>query len=190
LSDLAFQRHILVQALILLDFLLSLSEKSKKRLSHLNTQKALQYPFTLSEADVSFTICTFHLNELTYAQVEWATKVRVAIADYLQDGPEGKFYYRMVDTVLSRDKNWVRWKMESCPPIAKSPVTGEAYEQASVQARAACTSKRIRATPMGALDLSFLSQSTLPTTSQHVDGSSRYVLAVCATLRYNPPEVM
>lgn len=53
LSDLAFQRHILVQALILLDFLISLSEKSKKRLAHLNTQKSLQYSLTLSEQDVS-----------------------------------------------------------------------------------------------------------------------------------------
>ena len=52
LSDLAFQRHILVQALILLDFLLSLSEKSKKKVAGLNVQKAMQYPFTLSEKDV------------------------------------------------------------------------------------------------------------------------------------------
>lgn len=52
LSDLAFQRHILVQALILLDFLLSLSEKAKKKLSTVTVQKALQYPFTLSDQDV------------------------------------------------------------------------------------------------------------------------------------------
>jgi hypothetical protein len=31
LSDLAFQRHILVQALILLDFLLALTEKAKSK---------------------------------------------------------------------------------------------------------------------------------------------------------------
>jgi THO complex subunit 1 len=53
LSDLAFQRHILVQALILIDFLLSLTERSKKKLYKPNTQKALQYGYTLSETDVS-----------------------------------------------------------------------------------------------------------------------------------------
>jgi THO complex subunit 1 len=45
-----------MQAMILLDFLLSLSEKTKTRLAHLNTQKALQYPFTMTEADVSETM--------------------------------------------------------------------------------------------------------------------------------------
>lgn len=96
---------------------------------------------------------------LTVSQTEWATSVRAAIATYLQDGPEGKFYYRMVDTVLSRDKNWVRWKMESCPPIAKPPVAAKEYETASTEAQKICANKRIRPTPMSALDLSFITQS-------------------------------
>jgi THO complex subunit 1 len=53
LSDLAFQRHILVQALILIDFLLTLTEKAKKKPYYQNAQKAMQYVFTLSEKDVS-----------------------------------------------------------------------------------------------------------------------------------------
>jgi hypothetical protein len=53
LSDLAFQRHILVQALILIDFLLTLTEKSKKKPYYTNAQKAMQYSFTLREEDVS-----------------------------------------------------------------------------------------------------------------------------------------
>jgi len=53
LSDLAFQRHILVQALILLDFLLALTEKSKSKPLYQNAQKAMQYQFTLREEDVS-----------------------------------------------------------------------------------------------------------------------------------------
>ena len=52
LSDLSFQRHILVQALILVDFLLSLTQKSKDRLAQLNTNKALRYAFTLNEENV------------------------------------------------------------------------------------------------------------------------------------------
>ena len=53
LSDLAFQRHILVQALILIDFLLTLTDKSKKRPYYEHAQKAMQYRFTLSEEQVS-----------------------------------------------------------------------------------------------------------------------------------------
>ena len=56
------------------------------------------------------------------AQTEWALGVKTAIANYLQEGPDGKFYYRMVDTVLSRDKNWVRWKMENCQPFTRQKV--------------------------------------------------------------------
>jgi THO complex subunit 1 len=53
LSDLAFQRHILVQALILIDFLLTLTEKGKKKPYYQNAQKAMQYAFTLRDEDVS-----------------------------------------------------------------------------------------------------------------------------------------
>jgi THO complex subunit 1 len=53
LSDLAFQRHILVQALILIDFLLTLTERAKSKAFYQNAQKAMQYNFTLREEDVS-----------------------------------------------------------------------------------------------------------------------------------------
>lgn len=53
LSDLAFQRHILVQALILIDFLLTLTDKAKMKPYYQNAQKAMQYPFTLREEEVS-----------------------------------------------------------------------------------------------------------------------------------------
>jgi THO complex subunit 1 len=53
LSDLAFQRHILVQALILIDFLLTLTEKAKSKPLYQKGQKAMQYTFTMREQDVS-----------------------------------------------------------------------------------------------------------------------------------------
>jgi len=139
ISDLAFQRHILVQALILVDFLLSLTPKAKKKLDH-TSNKSVLYSYTLEEENA-----------------RWATNMRNSIATYLQDGPEGKFYYRMVDTVLSRDKNWVHWKAESCPPIERQPVSAEDFAEAKKGAQKACTNKRLRPMPMGSLDLKFLS---------------------------------
>lgn len=53
MSDLTFQRHILVQALILIEFLLSLTPKAKKKLAEVKAQKAMLYPYTLSPEDVN-----------------------------------------------------------------------------------------------------------------------------------------
>jgi len=92
-------------------------------------------------------------------QAKWAIGMRNDIALYLQQGPEGKFYYRMVDTVLSRDKNWVHWKAENCPPIAREPIAADDFVEAEKGAQKACANKRLRATPMGTLDLKFLSDA-------------------------------
>ncbi|KAI4656147.1 hypothetical protein J4E93_000866 [Alternaria ventricosa] len=131
LSDLAFQRHILVQALILIDFLLTLTEGSKSKPFYQNAQKAMQYNFTLREEDT-----------------EWALGIKTAIANYLQEGPDGKFYYRMVDTVLSRDKNWVRWKMENCQPFTRDRVPTTDFQQAKSGAQKAVVGKKA-SKPMG-----------------------------------------
>ncbi len=141
ISDLAFRRHILVQALILVDFLLSLTPKAKKKLGQ-TSNKSVLHAYTLSEENAT-----------------WAHGMRNDIATYLQQGPEGKFYYRMVDTVVSRDKNWVHWKAEGCPPIQREPVSAADYTEAQRGVGKACANKRIRAIPMGTLDLSFLSDS-------------------------------
>ena len=90
-------------------------------------------------------------------QAKWANTTRSEIAAYLQQGPEGKFYYRMVDTVLSRDKNWVHWKAEGCPPIARDRVSAKDFWEAEKGAQKACANKKLRTTPIGSLDLRFLS---------------------------------
>ncbi|KAF2115991.1 nuclear matrix protein [Lophiotrema nucula] len=124
LSDLAFQRHILVQALILIDFLLGLTERSKQKPYYRDAQKAMQYSFTLPKEDT-----------------DWALGIKDSIANYLQDGPDGKFYYRMVDTVLSRDKNWVRWKMEHCTPFTRNRVAPDEILEAKSGAKDELKSK-------------------------------------------------
>jgi THO complex subunit 1 len=65
----------------------------------------------------------------------------------------------VVDTVLSRDKNWVRWKEENCPEISRPAVTPDAFSEATEGARATWMWKRLRATPLGSLDLRFLSEN-------------------------------
>ncbi|KAL8904332.1 MAG: hypothetical protein Q9207_003343 [Kuettlingeria erythrocarpa] len=140
LSDPTFRRHILVQSLILVDFLLSLTPKSKRKLEDKKaSNKSVLYSYTLSEPDTA-----------------WAIATRGEIATYLQAGAEGKFYYRMVDTVLSRDKNWVHWKADSCPLISQPPIPAPSVQESQKGSAKACMPRRIRPTPMGSLDLSFL----------------------------------
>jgi len=140
--DIAFRRHVLVQMLILLDFLLSLTPASKAKLAEL-TNKSVLYNYTLGAGDA-----------------EWANNTRASIASYLQlgSGNEGKFYYRMVNTVLSRDKNWVRWKAENCPPIDRPAVPVEQHIEAQRNLERLCGRKALP-TPTGSSDLEFLSRN-------------------------------
>lgn len=91
-------------------------------------------------------------------QTEWAEKMKKSIATYLSPlrDTEGLYYHRMVNTVLSRDKNWVRWKLENCPQITREPVRSEAFSLARDTAKSACAIKRLRPSAIGSLNLDFL----------------------------------
>lgn len=143
IHDLSFRRNILVQALIILDFLLSLTPTAKAKLAALSNRSVL-YTYTLHEEDA-----------------QWATSTRATIATYLQqqgNGNEGKFYYRMVDTVLSRDKNWVRWKAENCTPISIPPVNVATHVEAQNNLKRICRVQPLPI-PAGANNLAFLARS-------------------------------
>lgn len=101
--------------------------------------------------------------------------MRKAIEEYLQEGAGGKFYYRMVDTVLSRDKNWVRWKAEGCPLIERPPVSVSEYVTAREQASRTYSNKRLRPSPMGSLDLKFLSEGEALASLDRLKEPNRYV---------------
>lgn len=63
----------------------------------------------------------------------------------------------MVETVLSRDKNWARWKIDNCPSIAKPAITPEEYAKSIASARRASRIKKSSQNTAGQVDLSFLS---------------------------------
>ncbi|KAL6231172.1 hypothetical protein BDW75DRAFT_50362 [Aspergillus navahoensis] len=155
-NDTAFRRHVLVQALILLDFMLSLTSKAKAKLADLSNKSVL-YGFVLDDEDA-----------------QWAVKMRKSIEGYLQEGAGGKFYYRMVDTVLSRDKNWVRWKAEGCPLIERPAVSVDEYLGARDKATKVYANKRLRASPMNSLNLKFLSESESSSGLERLKESERF----------------
>lgn len=79
-------------------------------------------------------------------QTKWALDTKASVADYLKQGYEGAFYLRMIETVLSRDKNWVRWKVENCPSIARPALEPDDCAEAKRKIEAE-TSKRRRLNP-------------------------------------------
>lgn len=140
ISDLSFRRHVLVQALIITDFLLSLSKEEREKRTNINiSNKSVIYPDQLSEENT-----------------KWATDMKKVISDYLKQGSDGPYFFRMVETVLARDKNWVFWKMASCPPIKRDPVSAESFVEAKEAAQKMATSKRLRPNPLNAVPLDFL----------------------------------
>ena len=87
---------------------------------------------------------------------KWATTTRQTISAYLSTTLDGKLFNRMVDTVLARDKNWIRWKVESCPSIVRGPVSTASELEARTGTKHAARLRHISDTPKGAVDLSFL----------------------------------
>jgi THO complex subunit 1 len=129
------------------------------------------------------------------AQTEWALGIKTSIANYLQDGPDGKFYYRMVDTVLSRDKNWVRWKMENCQPFTRDRVPTKDFLEAKSGAEKELRSKSI-AKPSGRNNSSllFLSSTDAEKGLAKLKQADRYVPLVrqsrCYTWAHNRSDLL
>jgi THO complex subunit 1 len=80
----------------------------------------------------------------------------------------------MVETVSSRDKNWVRWKIESCPSIEKPSISPDEHVTAKNAVKKASAQKRLRAQPMGSLNLSFLMDTDGAKGMEKLKDPSRY----------------
>ncbi|CAF9924822.1 MAG: hypothetical protein GOMPHAMPRED_003721 [Gomphillus americanus] len=150
ISSLTFRRHVLVQALILLEFVLfqTSSGREKQNLQVPDPAQPGRFPRPNLSAVYTF--------ELSDADATWAASKKSEIATYLAQGNEGKFYYRMVDNVLSRDKNWVVWKAHNCLEFVLPPLEPQKFIEAQKAAIKATTLPRMKAAPMGAFDISFL----------------------------------
>ncbi|KAH8783284.1 THO complex subunit 1 transcription elongation factor-domain-containing protein [Diaporthe sp. PMI_573] len=162
IGDLSLRRYVLFQALIIMDFLLSLSPKAKEELSSVpQVNKSVAYlDQTLSEEDI-----------------KWATAMKADISKYLlSTTPDGPFFLRLVETVLIRDKNWVRWKIENCPPIELPAVTPQEWAETMKSAKLQTTNKRLRREAMGSLSLDFLNDEQDASAVEKLKDPERYQL--------------
>ncbi|KAI1096578.1 THO complex subunit 1 transcription elongation factor-domain-containing protein [Rostrohypoxylon terebratum] len=168
ISDLYFRRHILIQALIILDFLLSLTPEARAKLANIKAQnRSVVYgDQTLGDDDMN-----------------WAISMKARITSYIQAEHDGYFFFRVLDSVISRDKGWVRWKVESCPPIKRDPVTPNDFNEAKASARRMTTNKRLRTVPMGSLSLEFLKEEDSETAMEKLKDPARWKLPDLAVFK-------
>lgn len=104
----------------------------------------------------------------------------------------------MVDTVLSRDKNWVRWKMENCQPFTRQRVPTKAFLEAKSGAQKAVGVKR-PSKPLGVGNaLDFLLNSEAEKGLSQLRKADRYdpclsvlsnVLFFLTLVRFNVPNM-
>ncbi|TNY23906.1 THO complex subunit 1 transcription elongation factor-domain-containing protein [Rhodotorula diobovata] len=117
LSDPSFRRQILVQLLILFQYLLSLTPTARKRTDALpvTNQPALSSHVLGAEAE------------------QWVRELRSRTLDEMDAMEGGRRFRKAVMVVLTREQNWTDWKLRSCYPFTKPALP---TAEASVTARA------------------------------------------------------
>jgi THO complex subunit 1 len=116
LKDVTFRRSALTQISIIIDFLLGLTEKAKKRWTSAEVaanNKSVMFNFTLSAAD-----------EADFLQIQKSIQ-RPSLIVYM-DPP----YLRTINTVLQRDRYWQVWKLQNCPSFEEPPLPATDFEKA------------------------------------------------------------
>lgn len=142
-----------------MEFLLSVSPKGKEKIASIKTPNK-----SVSHSD----------QQLSEEDTNWVLDMKKKIADYLKLGPEGPYFYRMVETVLSRDKNWVHWKVEGCPPIEMDPVPPQTFLDAKIAAGKLATAKKMRDAPMGSMNWDFLQDEDPDEAWKKLEDPKRY----------------
>lgn len=142
-----------------MEFLLSLSPKGKEKIASIKAPNK-----SVSHSD----------QQLSEEDTNWVLDMKKKIADYLKLGPEGPYFYRMVETVLSRDKNWVHWKVEGCPPIEMPAVSPQAFLDAKIAAGKLATAKKMRDAPMGSMNWDFLQDEDPDEAWKKLENPERY----------------
>ncbi|KAH9854374.1 THO complex subunit 1 transcription elongation factor-domain-containing protein [Lenzites betulinus] len=108
IADTHFRRQFLFQLLILLNHLLNFTKAAKATWST-SRNRSLQIDFTLEAADA-----------------QWVQEtITRAVEELRQTSPNGRAFAEAVQVMLEREKNWVRWKNELCPPFDREPWSEE-----------------------------------------------------------------
>ncbi|KAG6332420.1 hypothetical protein ID866_6671 [Astraeus odoratus] len=108
IADTHFRRQILFQLLVILQHLLTFTKTAKAAWAT-PRNRSLQMDFTLEPADAQWV-------------QETITKTT---AELRSTAPGGPTFTDTVNVIFDREKNWVRWKNDMCPPFDKEPWSEE-----------------------------------------------------------------
>ncbi|KAL6495764.1 suppressor of the transcriptional defect of hpr1 by overexpression [Orobanche gracilis] len=111
LKDPSFRRHILVQCLILFDYLKAPGKNDKD----LPSDTMVTSDFYAKEEIETCEERVKNLLEMT--------------------PPRGKEFLHSIEHILERERNWVWWKRDGCPPFEKQPIEKELPQEAGRKRR-------------------------------------------------------
>lgn len=109
MEDSRFRRNVIVQYLILFQYLSGFSESEKEKTKELlaargTTKQSLIQP--------NFTLST--------EQTEWIDEVKEAMLTLLRSTkPHGNLFTDIILTILAHERHWIIWKASGCPSFEK-----------------------------------------------------------------------
>ncbi|GAA6020888.1 hypothetical protein JCM8202_005484 [Rhodotorula sphaerocarpa] len=122
LADPSFRRQILVQVLILFQYLLGFTTAERARAEKLPATNVSVFPNYVLPAE----------------HESWIRELRSRTLDELDTMEGGRKFRKTVQLVLQRDQNWIDWKLRSCASFLKDPIDVAQYsEKARAKLRAA-----------------------------------------------------
>ncbi|SCV69396.1 BQ2448_2416 [Microbotryum intermedium] len=113
LADPTFRRQILVQFLVLFQYLISLTPPERIRtLSHGVTNTLVYGP-----------------HEVAAKHEKWLRELRERSVRELDAMQHGRRFRDAIEVMLKREQHWVNWKLQSCKPFELSPLPIEEVSQ-------------------------------------------------------------
>lgn len=119
MEDVRFRRSIIIQYLILFQYLSGFSQEEKDKTAALlaakgTTKQSLVQPIYV----------------LSDEQVRWINETREILIGILQSTkPYGDLYTEIVLTILSHELHWINWKASGCPSFEKPPTSMEQLQK-------------------------------------------------------------
>ncbi|KAI9313753.1 THO complex subunit 1 transcription elongation factor-domain-containing protein [Dichotomocladium elegans] len=116
IEDTRFRRNVLVQFLILFQYLEGFTKTEKERIQQATTKQSLALPTFTLEGD----------------QLEWVDNTREAMVELLKaTKPHGQTYTDIVMALLRQERNWTMWKVSGCPDFERAPVDAKKLNEKS-----------------------------------------------------------
>ncbi|CAO3644847.1 unnamed protein product [Cunninghamella blakesleeana] len=112
IEDVRFRRNVILQFLILFQYLSGFSQNEKENTRNLlaargaNKQSLIQPSYTVTDE-----------------QMEWVKEMETSLTGLLRlMKPHGSLYTDIVMIVLKHERNWIIWKASGCPVFEKTPL--------------------------------------------------------------------